>query len=209
MTNTNETEPVGVRRLREARASLAARQAEQQPEAESAPLPLKPGDQFHAVMTGCTFSTGGGFLASSHVSTAGETYTVTQQLIDASRDRYGDSWLIYLASDEAQIQKWGAVRFRLGPAPEGIATWNQRGDADWTQQREAAKAEAWGLPTAEARAAALAAVDARFGPAVTTATYSKYTDPSIALAEAQQHALNTGGVRFSQHVEAREAGAER
>jgi hypothetical protein len=195
-------------RLERMRAE-AARLQQVTADAESAPLPVKPGDQFHAVMTGCTFSTGGGFLASAHVSKAGETYTVTQQLIDASRDRYGDSWLVYLASDDAQIEKWGDVRFRLGPAPEGIATWNRRGDADWTEQRNAAKAEAWAMPTEQARREALAAVDERFGPAVTTATYSKYTDPSIALAEAQQHALNTGGVRFSQHVEAREAGANR
>ena len=149
-------------------------------------------------------------MSASHISRAGETYTVTAQLIEASRDAGGRSWFRHLVSDEAQIAVWKEVRFGLGPAPADAPTWDRRGGSDWTEQRNAAKAEAWAMPTEQARREALAAVEARFGPAVTTATYSKYLDPSIKLAEEQRAALDAGGVRHVSHFVAQEPGvAER
>lgn len=210
MTESIETvEPVGVKRLREARERLAEIQqqdASPATEAASARLPVAPADVIWAKKTGVTFSTGTGFLSSGHVTTAGESIVITSAIIDASYDRHGHSWLAHLVSDDAQIAAWGELRFGLGPAPEDAPTWNRRGDADWVEQRSAAKAAAWSEPNPDARAAALAAVEQRFGPQVTTATYTKVNDPSIAKAEAQQHALNTGGLKFAQHVIAREAG---
>lgn len=188
--------------------SARARKAESDRAARAA-LPVKPGDQFHVLKTGVGIHTGGGFLASSHISTAGETITVTAAMIEANYSMSGWNWMAIIDDADAQLARWGEVRFGLGQAPVDAPTWNVRGDADWVEQRNAAKAEAWNMPTVQARAEALAAVEARFGPAVTTATYSKYVDPSIKLAEEQQRALNTGGVRFAQHVEAKEAGARR
>lgn len=188
--------------------SARARKAERDKAARAA-LPVKPGDTIHALKTGVTFATGQGFISASHVSRAGENYVVTQKIIDASYSNSGRSWLAHLVSDEAQIAAWGEVRFGLGQAPADAPTWNVRGDADWTQQRDLARSEAWNQPTLEGRNAALAAMNKRFGPAPSTTTYSRYTDPTIAAAEAQQKALNEGGVRFAQHVEAKEAGARR
>ncbi|KAA9154746.1 hypothetical protein F6B41_12280 [Microbacterium lushaniae] len=203
MTNTNtETPRERLERLRTEHAKLTAQTA-------SSPLPVVPGDQFHAKQSGVTFATGGGFVSSGHVSRAGETYTVTQALIDASLDSNGHSWLSIIGDDAAQLERWGAVRFGLGPAAPDAPTWSAVGDPDWHAARDAARAEAWNMPTAEARNAALAAMHAKFGPAPSTATYSVQVDPTIAAAESQQRALNEGGVRFSQYVEAREAGAQR
>ena len=206
MTDAIETPRERLTRLREEVSALATKQIDID---STAPIPVRPGDTFHAVLTGSTFSTGAGFMASAHVTRAAENIIVTQKMIDASYSASGRSWMALIGDDDAQIRKWGEVRFRLGPAPLDAPTWNAHGDVEWTRARDAAKAEAWAMPTAEARAAALAAVDARFGPLPTTATYWTQVDPSIAAAEAQRKALDEGGVRFSQHVEAREAGARR
>ena len=218
MTSTNEAEslthearaalqaePIGVRRLRLAKEALATLQAEQ---AASAPIPVVPGDTIHAVIGGCTISTGAGFLASAHITTAGENIIITAKMIDASFSASGRSWMSLLGNDDAQVQRWGEVRFRIGPAPANAPTWNSHGSVEWHRARDAAKAEAWAMPTAEARAAALAAVNERFGPLASTATYWTQEDPSIKAAAAQQQALDEGGLRFSQHVVAREAGTD-
>lgn len=176
-------------------------------DAASAVLPVKPGDQIHAKLTGVTFATGRGFLSASHVTKAGQTYTVTSALIEASYSASGRSWLSHLVSEDQQLAAWGEVRFGLGPAPEGIRTWNRRGDSDWVEQREQARKDAWAMPTAEARAEALAAVAEKFGPPPTTSTIISTTpDPSIKLAAEQQRALDEGGVRHVSHYEAREPG---
>ncbi|WP_447647960.1 hypothetical protein [Microbacterium forte] len=205
-TNTTETPRERLERLR-AETADRKQAASAAPVVESAALPVRPADIIHAKLTGTTFATGRGFMSASHVTKAGENIVVTQQLIDASRDAGGRSWLRHLVSEEAQLAAWREVRFGLGTAPEGVRTWNRRGDADWVEQREAARREAWSQPTAEARAEALAAVEKRFGPAPTTSvTLNTTPDPSIKLAEEQQAALNAGGVKHVSHYTAVEPG---
>lgn len=215
MTKTNETGKQRLERLRAEVAELDRAAAEAQtsvvatePEhAESTPLHLVPGDQIHALRTGVTFGTGGGFTSAAHVSRRGETYTITQTLIDASKDANGNSWLSHLASDEAQLAAWQEVRFGIGPAPADLLP--EHGTSEWRAAREEARQAAWREPDPDRRAAALQAVRDRFGEAPVTSNHWKVEDPSIAAAEAQRAALDAGGVRFSQHVEAREAGAKR
>lgn len=197
MSTNNETP---LQRLERLRAEVAAH------EAATAPLPT-PGDKFHVLKTGINIHTGGNFLGCAHTSRAGETVVVTAAMIDASRNAAGWSWMSIIGDDEAQIQKWGEVRFRPGPAPADIQTWNSWGDPDWVEQREAARRDAWAQPTQEARAAALAAVNARFGPPPTTSTIISSTpDPSIKAAAEQRAALDAGGVRHVSHYEAQEPG---
>lgn len=173
-----------------------------------APLPVAAGDQIHAKVTGVTFAVGRGFTSASHVTARGETYTVTAALIDASRDAGGRSWLRHLVSDEAQLRRWNEVRFGIGPAPEGMTA--EPGTAEHREQREAARREAWGMPTAQARADALAAVESRFGPAPTTSTtISTSPDPSIAAAAAQRARLDAGGLKFHMDFAAQEPGVKR
>lgn len=189
-------------------AAARLRVAEDAVVAGDGPLPVAPGDQIHAKVTGVTFATGRGFTSASHVTTAGETYTITQQLLEASRDAGGRSWLRHLVSDEAQVRRWGAVRFGIGPAPEGMTP--EPGTAEHREAREQARREAWAQPTAQARTAALAAVESRFGPApISSTTISTTPDPSIAAAAAQRARLDNSGPKFWMKVEAREAGAKR
>lgn len=166
-------------------------------------LPVAPGDMIHAARGGVTISVGNGF---GHVTTPGESICVTAAMIAASFDNFGQSWMSLIGDDDAQVERWGAVSFRLGRAPEGVQTWNARGDSDWVEQREAARREAWAQPTVEARNAAMAAMHARFGPAPTTAVYTKIVDPSVRLAEEQRAALDAGGIRMKSHYSAQEPG---
>lgn len=201
MTSTNSTEPAGVRRLREARAAKAARQ-----QAASAQLSVRPGDMIHTVTGGFTVATGGGYAASAHVARPNESICLTAAIIAASFSASGWSWLSIIDDDAAQLARWGEVRFRTGQAPTVAPVAFPVGSPEWLEARQTAVTEAWAHPTAEARASALADVAERFGPPASTAVYSVLEDPSVKAAAAQQKALDEGGVRFRQHVEAREAG---
>lgn len=204
MTYTNEIEPAGVRRLREAREALATLQAEL---AASAPIPVRPADTFHCLTTGATIATGQGFLSTAHITKAGENIIVTQNMIDASYSASGRSWMALIGDDSAQLAKWGEVRFRLGRAPEHVQTWTQYGDSDWKEQREQARQAAWAEPNPERRAAALRAVHEKFGAApVTSTTISTTPDPSIKLAEQQRARLDAGGVKLAWEYNAMEPG---
>ncbi|WP_144877532.1 hypothetical protein [Microbacterium sp. 1.5R] len=195
-----QAEPIGVRRLREAREALAKIQAEQ---AASAPIPVRPADTFHCLMTGATIATGQGLLSTAHITRAGENVVVTQAMIDASYSASGRSWMSLIDNEPAQLAKWGEVRFRMGRAPEDVQTWTQYGDSDWREQREAARQAAWAEPNPDRRAAALRAVHEKFGPApVTSTTISTTPDPSIKLAEVQRARLDAGGVRQVNNYEA-------
>ncbi|MBP3978693.1 hypothetical protein [Microbacterium sp. BLY] len=213
MTKTNETGRQRLERLRAEVAELDRAAAETvvpvvAPERDQAALPVVPGDQIHALRTGVTFGTGGGFLSASHVSRRGETYTITQALIDASKDANGSSWLRHLATEEAQLATWGEVRFGLGPAPVDLLP--EHGTAEWRASREEARQSAWREPDSDRRAAALAAVNEKFGPApVTSTVLSTAPDPSIAAAEAQRKALDEGGVRLRWDYVAQEPGVRR
>lgn len=47
----------------------------------------------------------------------GEEFEVTQELYDATLDRYGDSFLDL--SEAEQVARWGMVKWAKGPKPEG------------------------------------------------------------------------------------------
>ena len=203
-TNENETPRQRLERLR---AEVAVLREEQ---AASATLPVRPGDEIHALKAGLHVHTGGGFLASAHTTRAGETICLTAAMIDASRDTFGNSWMALIGDDAAQMERWGEVRFRLGRAPEGTPTWGEVGDADWRMQREEARQAAWAEADPDRRAAALRAVHEKFGPAPVTSTIINATpDPSIAAAEAQRKALDAGGVRHVNNYTAVEPGVQR
>ncbi|MFJ2542797.1 hypothetical protein [Microbacterium sp. NPDC087589] len=202
--NDTQTE-TPIQRLERLRAETAERT-----NAASAALPVRPGDTFHCLTSGATIPTGQGFLSASHISKAGQNVIVTQAMIDASYSSSGASWMALIDDPEGQRARWREERFRLGPAPADAPTWGAVGDADWREAREQARREAWAQPTLQARAEALAAVNARFGPAAPTSTIiSTSPDPSIKLAAEQRAALDAGGVRHVSHYTAVEPGARR
>ena len=73
-------------------------------------LIVTPGDQLHFLKSGFTFSASLD-NHSGQVSERGQVVTITQSLIDASRDRYGSSWLERLEDLENEF-------FAIGPWPE-------------------------------------------------------------------------------------------
>lgn len=206
--STNESPRARLERLR-------AETADRKHAASAAPLiesglPVRPGDEIHVLKSGIPIPTGAGFMSASHISQAGETICITEKMIAASYSASGRSWLAIIDDDAAQVERWNEVRFRPGRAPEGAPTWGVVGDADWREAREQARKDAWAMPTAQARAEALAAVESRFGPPPTTSvTLNTTPDPSIKLAAEQQAALDAGGVRHTSHYSAVEPGVRR
>lgn len=201
MSTDTTTETTGQRRLREARERVAALEAASAPTLR---LP-QPGETIHCLETGLTISTGGGWVAGGAVLNRGQNLTVTAALLEANRDAAGNYNGPGLAHDpEAQQRVHGRLLFAPGPAPKDMVP--ERDTPTWREAREQARLEAWAQPSAEAQRAALAEVERRFGPPVSTATYTKINDPSIAAAEAQQKELDEGGVRLKWHAEAKEAG---
>jgi hypothetical protein len=123
-------------------------------------LPI-PGSQIHFLVEGFSFASTTGFNSAGVVSRRGQTVTITQSLIDASKDRNGRSW-IGLTADE-QLSAYGRVIFTEGAAPDGLLPWAPNSD-DWLIARQRARDEALGIADQTARAAAQQAVEARFGP---------------------------------------------
>lgn len=204
MTIKNETP---IQRLERLRAQAAARDAK--PPAASAQLRLpQPGEVVHSLISGNTVHTGAGGMSGGVVIARGDALVVTAAMLEAARTASGEYRGVALVHEpERQIALYGEQRFAPGPAPVDMLP--EVGTAEWRQAREEARTAAWQQPDPDARAAALRRVNERFGSAPETSIHWKVDDPTIAAAEAQQAALDTGGVRFSMHVEAREAGAQR
>jgi hypothetical protein len=123
----------------------------------------KPGDQLHFLVSG--FSIPREHV--SEVSTRGQTVTVTQALLDASINRLGESWLE--ATEEEQEARYGAVRWRRGPAPDDLESWTP-GSVEHDEAREKARKLAFSIADPQAQAQALAEVYAKFGRRSTSKT---------------------------------------
>ena len=72
---------------------------------------------FHCRATGLTIHTYSptGDAPRGRVLYSGETFEVTPEEYELSKDRTGRSWLDL--TPQEQVQKWGAQRFGTGPAP--------------------------------------------------------------------------------------------
>lgn len=126
----------------------------------------------------------------------GDTFTVTSEMLEASKNGAGVPGGVSLAADEVeQVRRWGKVRLRVGEAPSDLPRWTH-GTAEWREAREAARKSAWSITDPDERAEARARVEQMFGPApVTSVTLNESPDPSIAAAEAQRRRLDASGVR--------------
>ncbi|WP_146078084.1 hypothetical protein [Subtercola sp. Z020] len=115
---------------------------------------IKPGDQIHILATGVTLSTGDFFP--SYIGRRGDTLTVTEALIEASRDRNGESWLDAVVTGDDQ-------RIGFGPFPSDVPVLLP-GSLEFQAERERRRDQAWRIPTTAERDLALAQVYAEFGP---------------------------------------------
>lgn len=85
---------------------------------------LKPGDQFH-VLNSVVIAYSDFHEASCR---RGQTVTVTDAMLDQSKDRNGDSWLDLVDDEAAQIARYGHRLIARGPCPEDVLWWNGPND---------------------------------------------------------------------------------
>lgn len=162
-------EPVGVARLRAAQEAVANLQ---QDAAVESPLIVQPGDVVHAVSTGLSIHRNSSLWGGTPplTLTRGDSFVVTEEMIEAAKDRHGrPGWPSLVNDPERQLARWGRIHLAPGPTPEGMRPWTH-GDADWAEQREQARQAAWKEPGPERRAAALQRVTEIYGPAPTTSS---------------------------------------
>ncbi|RKE60513.1 hypothetical protein [Microbacterium sp. AG238] len=209
MTTDTTTETIGERRLREAREAVAALDTSTPTTTASAVASVQPGDVVHSLDEGgiAIARSVNIFGQASVILRRGDELVVDEEMIDASRDRHGNvTWPALVLDEAAQIEKWGTVRLRAGRAPADLRPWTH-GSALWRDMRERARREAHALPTAEARADALAQVERVYGAAPSTATtLNKAPDPSVRAAEEQRARIAASGVRSSSTYAPRERG---
>jgi hypothetical protein len=169
------------------RADDAASAASSEPAAPHLPVP---GDQFHVLVSGFTIHTKpNSFTSTAAVLDRGATVTVTDDLIEASRDRFGNlGWPAILHDPEAQVRRWGRVHIAPGPAPAGLQRW-EYGDARWADDRARARATAWAETDPDERARKLGELERVYGPAAltskTTAVFRPGEHPTERQARAQ------------------------
>lgn len=133
--------------------------------ADDGPRILEVGESFHAVHDGltlpCTTQLWGGRPAI--ITRRATTYVLDAEMVEASRDKFGNlTWTTRVYDEQAQMQKWGRVYLRPGPAPEGMESFVGKG-REWSEQRELAVMKAQAVSDPYERGEAMAAVTARFG----------------------------------------------
>lgn len=211
-TDLTEQTPAQAR-LAAARAQLAAQQAGQAgtPVTTEADCPrvIAPGENFHALRDGMSLPRSADLwnVDPSIVTRRGTTYIATEGMIAAARNRLGEpGWAGAVHDEAAQLRRWGAIYLAPGQAPADLESW-EYGSPEWSAARAAAHDAAMAESDVERRNAALRAVKDRFGnPAAEGQTVKYARDRAY---DEQQERINGSGVRFSQSVVAREAGADR
>lgn len=121
---------------------------------------------FHCRATGLTlpvFSAVGDAIGAT-VLYQGQTFTVTPEEYEMSKDRIGLSWLDL--SPEQQVKRWGMVKFAEGPPPEDLKF---AGDDEGYQYKAGTRAREQALLISNPveRAEALAKVRDEYGTALT------------------------------------------
>lgn len=180
------TEPIGVRRLREAREGASARNTSAMTDTTGATV-VRAGDVIHAVSTGMTLprtvSLWGGLPPLT--LTRGDRIVVTTEMISAAVDRNGDpGWVALVHDAERQVRRWGRVHLAPGEPPADLQPW-EYGTPDWAEAREEARKAAWKEVDPQRRAAALQRVHAVYGPPPVTSTITSTYKIDRAYEEQQ------------------------
>jgi hypothetical protein len=100
--------------------------------------------------------------AGGRVVTYGDEIRVTDELRVLNTDRLGNCWLDIVADREAQLVKYGEVRFAPGRWP-GTVSRLEPGSMAEDDARAKAYRDAWLLPTEEERLEARAAARREYG----------------------------------------------
>lgn len=84
--------------------------------------PLRAGDTVHWVNNGPAVGTKrndfhGAFI---HLGERGSVMAVTDEILEVNQDREGNSLFDIIDDDEEQVRRWGEVKIRRGPKPDGL-----------------------------------------------------------------------------------------
>lgn len=114
--------------------------------------------------------------APGRVLRQGEEFEVTQELYDATLDRYGESWIDL--SEAEQVARWGMAKFGTGPKPEGMEV---GGDDEGYRYRKGLKAREYAEQISDPmdRALALKQVQATYGDALNPIAQGPQHIPAI------------------------------
>lgn len=116
-------------------------------------------------------------MAGGMVTNYGDELVITDEMIEASNDRNGDSWLDLANDEQAQVKRWGTVMFRTGPWLEGVLR-HAIGTDGWRRALDATKAEARAIPDSNIRRRRLREIDQEFGNVPTSTTLATYGERS-------------------------------
>jgi hypothetical protein len=209
--DTADDRPTGQRRLDAARAAVAELNTPEPTGAASAAPVVAPGEWVHSLdESGVMLPASVGVFGTASINLLrGDEIQVTEEMAAAARDRHGrPGWLALVHDPDGQIQKWGTVRLAPGRAPHTLQPWTH-GSPAWAEQREAARREAWGLPTAEARTAALAEVARVYGPAApTSVTLNTAQTPTERAAAEQDNRIRAAAAAGVPNIGPSSAGGE-
>lgn len=104
----------------------------------------------------------------------GDVVEITPLLRELGRDRNGSCWVDIAGDPEAQLNRWGRVRYALGPWPVDLPRYEPGSQAEQEAIQDAYR-NAWAIPTEVERLAALAEVRATWGaPTRTSKTIMTY-----------------------------------
>lgn len=92
----------------------------------------------------------------------GDDLAITPAIRAAAFDRNGGSWLDLVDKPDAQIERWGEVRFAPGPWPADMPR-IKPGSLEERQVIEQAFRDAWATPGEVEQAEAVRAVRAKYG----------------------------------------------
>lgn len=109
-----------------------------------------PGDSIHFLGT-TTILINDSAAAGGVLVGRGSVVTITQAILDLSRDRNGDSWLSLIDDIPAQIEKYGSQLFGRGPFPADTPRFLP-GSSEETDERNRRREAAKHLPADEATA---------------------------------------------------------
>lgn len=130
------------------------------------PTPAAPevGQTFHFLVSGVTHPSPKSANHFHEVSHRGDEITITQHLLDASRNRLGDlpPWLALLHDPQAQCDVLGHVVTAPGPWPAGVLK-TTPGTVEHREARRKAIARAQAIPDEQAREDALAEIVEAYG----------------------------------------------
>lgn len=141
------------------------------------PLP-EPGQVIHFLHSGLTYHRIHKGQFTAFVSRRGDELTITEELLDANRDRHGvlAPWLGLLHNPEAQMHRWERIVVAVGPFPSDLLR-TEPGDPDHDDARRAAVRDAKQIKDKVEQRAALQAIEKTYGPAQSTskslAAYSR------------------------------------